>query len=52
MTAPTLSEILLTQWQNIRRLLADEPLVRYEPQQSFLKLINMGDGRAIGQWKS
>lgn len=37
-------------WDNMRRFLAAEPLQAYEPQHSFLKLINMGDGRAIGQW--
>lgn len=34
-------------WQNIKRLLADEPLVTYKPQRRFLKLLNTGDGRAV-----
>lgn len=38
-------------WRNIRRLLDGDALERYEPQRSFMRLINLGDGRAIGQWK-
>lgn len=38
-------------WQNLRRLLADEPLVEYRPQRQFLKLINTADGCAIGEWR-
>jgi selenide,water dikinase len=38
-------------WANIRHLLAKEPLERYVPQRGFLKLLNSGDGRAIGEWK-
>jgi selenide,water dikinase len=38
-------------WENIHRCLDGLPLEQYQPQQSFLKLINLGDGRAIGQWK-
>ncbi|MCG8648816.1 MAG: selenide, water dikinase SelD, partial [Pirellulales bacterium] len=38
-------------WSNIQRLLAGQPLHRYVPQPSFLKLINHGDGNATGQWK-
>lgn len=38
-------------WANIRHLLAGEPLERYVPQRGFLKLLNTGDGRAIGEWK-
>ena len=37
-------------WDNIQRLLNDKPLVPYEPQKSFLKLLNMGDGTAVGEW--
>lgn len=37
-------------WQNIRNLLADEPLVKYKPQTSFMKLLNTGDGNAIGEY--
>ncbi|MEM7557637.1 MAG: selenide, water dikinase SelD [Planctomycetota bacterium] len=38
-------------WQNIQRVLAKQPLLEFKPQSSFLSLINLGDGRAIGQWK-
>jgi len=38
-------------WENIQRMLTGEPLRRYTPQQGFLKLVNTGDGRAIGEWK-
>ncbi len=38
-------------WENIARSLAGQPLQDYDPQKSFLKLINKGDGTAIGQWK-
>lgn len=38
-------------WENIGRTLAAEPLQSYTPQQGFLKLLNTGDGRAIGEWK-
>ena len=38
-------------WENIARSLSGQPLQDYDPQQSFLKLINKGDGTAIGQWK-
>lgn len=38
-------------WDNINRVLREQPLVRYRPQRSFLKLINLGDGRALGAWQ-
>lgn len=38
-------------WENIQRTLAAAPLRRYTPQPGFLKLLNTGDGRAIGEWK-
>ncbi len=38
-------------WDNIQRCLHDRALVAYEPQRSFLKLLNMGDGTAVGEWK-
>lgn len=38
-------------WENIGRLLAGESLREYVPQKSFLRLINQGDGTAIGQWQ-
>jgi selenide, water dikinase len=36
---------------NIERLLGRRSLRRYRPQRGFLKLLNTGDGRAIGEWK-
>ncbi len=38
-------------WENMRRYFRDQQLVPYRPQRSFLKLINLGDGRAVGEWK-
>lgn len=38
-------------WENIKATLTSEPLTTYEPQRSFLKLLNTGDGNAIGEWK-
>lgn len=38
-------------WQNLRHALAGTPLVRYAPQRGFLKLLNTGDGRALGEWR-
>ncbi|MBW3600131.1 MAG: selenide, water dikinase SelD [Planctomycetes bacterium] len=38
-------------WENIRRMLAGRPLAPYEPQRGFMKLLNTGDGRALGDWK-
>ncbi|MFY9251971.1 MAG: selenide, water dikinase SelD [Fuerstiella sp.] len=38
-------------WENIQRLLAGKQLERYRPQRSFLKLLNTGDGSAIGEFK-
>ncbi|MDG2222447.1 MAG: selenide, water dikinase SelD [Rubripirellula sp.] len=38
-------------WDNIRLALDDRKLKTYTPQHGFLKLINLGDGRAVGQWK-
>lgn len=38
-------------WDNIQRCLDGRSLVSYEPQRSFLKLLNMGDGTAVGEWK-
>jgi selenide, water dikinase len=38
-------------WENLRRTLAGAPLERYRPQRGFLKLMNSGDGRAVGEWK-
>jgi selenide,water dikinase len=38
-------------WDNIVRTLSGAPLRRYVPQRDFLKLLNTGDGRAIGEWR-
>ena len=38
-------------WQNIARLLAGRELLEYHPQRGFLKLVNLGDGRAIADYK-
>jgi len=37
-------------WENIARSLAGQPLQSYRPQRRFLKLINSGDGQAIGEY--
>jgi selenide, water dikinase len=38
-------------WDNIRRLIESRPLRAYRPQRNFLKLLNAGEGSAIGEWK-
>lgn len=38
-------------WDNIGRILHEQELRQYRPQRSFLKLINKGDGDAIGLWR-
>ena len=38
-------------WRNIVRFIEQRPLQAYEPQSSFLKLLNMGDGGAVGEWR-
>ncbi|MEW6320508.1 MAG: selenide, water dikinase SelD [Acidobacteriota bacterium] len=37
-------------WENIQRVLEARPLVAYAPQRRFLKLLNTGDGGAVGEW--
>lgn len=37
-------------WENLKRLRLREPLVRYQPQRRFLKLLNLGDGTALGEY--
>lgn len=37
-------------WDNLQRRLRRQPLRPYRPQSSFLKLINLGDGTAIGEY--
>ena len=38
-------------WENLHRSLESKTLKQYKPQRSFLRLLNTGDGSAIGQWK-
>lgn len=38
-------------WQNLHAVIDGRPLRTFRPQRSFLRLINTGDGRAIGEWK-
>ena len=38
-------------WENLRRILSGAPLRRYRPQADFLRLLNAGEGRAIGEWR-
>ena len=37
-------------WENIQRALRNEQLTQYRPQKRFLKLLNTGDGGAIGEY--
>ncbi|MGE3958160.1 MAG: FAD-dependent oxidoreductase [Vicinamibacterales bacterium] len=36
---------------NLRRALDGQPLRPFVPQPSFLKLLNAGNGRAVGEWR-
>lgn len=38
-------------WENLQRIVRGEPLRAYKPQRNFLKLINVGDGRAVGEYR-
>lgn len=38
-------------WTNLRRAIQQRPLDAYKPPRSFLKLLNTGDGAAIGEWR-
>ena len=38
-------------WENLQRLFGGQPLVEYRPQPGFLKLLNLGDGRALAEYK-
>lgn len=38
-------------WSNLLRMLEGRALRRYAPQRTFLKLLNTGDGGAIGEWR-
>jgi NADH dehydrogenase FAD-containing subunit len=37
-------------WKNLARLLAGQPLLQYAPRSNFLKLLNTGDGQALGEY--
>lgn len=37
-------------WENLQRLQRGEPLLPYQPQRRFLKLLNLGDGAALGEY--
>ncbi len=37
-------------WENIGRYLTRRPLISYKPQKNFLKLMNTGNGKAIGEY--
>ncbi|MEZ6124921.1 MAG: selenide, water dikinase SelD [Planctomycetaceae bacterium] len=38
-------------WHNLQATLNHQPLISYQAQSTFLKLLNTGDGQAIGEWK-
>ncbi|MFM7562590.1 MAG: selenide, water dikinase SelD [Planctomycetota bacterium] len=38
-------------WENLQRSLRGESLQVYRPQRDFLKLLNLGDGRAIAEYR-
>src|SRR4029079_616942 len=38
-------------WSNLQRVLSAAPLRPYAPQRTFLRLLNTGAGRAIGEWR-
>ena len=38
-------------WSNLQRVMSTAPLRRYAPQRTFLRLLNTGDGRAVGEWR-
>ncbi len=38
-------------WKNVGRYLQRLPLIDYKPQTNFLKLLNTGDGQAIGEYR-
>ena len=37
-------------WENLQRCIAGRTLLNYQPQRRFLKLVNAGDGTAIGDY--
>lgn len=38
-------------WSNLQRMMSAGPLQRFAPQRTFLRLLNAGDGRAVGEWR-
>jgi NADH dehydrogenase FAD-containing subunit len=38
-------------WHNMNALADDHPLIEFQPQRGFLKLINTGDGRALLEYQ-
>jgi selenide,water dikinase len=38
-------------WENLNRVVKNEPLQDYHPQRGFLKLLNRGDGAALGEYR-
>lgn len=38
-------------WRNIPRLLKGQQLEEYRPQRDFLSLLNLGDGRAVAEYR-
>jgi selenide,water dikinase len=38
-------------WENLKNSILGAPLIDYQPQSGFLKLINTGDNRAIAEYK-
>ena len=39
-------------WENLHAILDGRPLRDFRPQQDFLRLLNLGDGRALGQYRA
>lgn len=38
-------------WRNLQAVVRGQPLEAYRPQRTFLKLINCGNGRAVGDYR-
>jgi selenide,water dikinase len=38
-------------WDNLGRLAADQPLIEFQPQRSFLSLLSLGDGQALADYR-
>lgn len=38
-------------WENARRCVSKQRLIDYKPQRGFLKLLNRGDGTALGEYR-